>query len=73
MRGTLIKSAGTGKSAIGLKVTDSGLIEVATGTLDLTQAVSGKGAMKIDAGATLELDNKVAKTTTTFAGSGPWT
>ena len=69
--GTLIKTAGTGKSVVSLKVVDSGLIEVAAGTLDFTQAVTGKGALKIDASATLELDNTVAKTTTTtFAGSG---
>lgn len=69
--GTLIRSSGTGKSVIGVTVTDSGLIEVATGTLDFTQAITGKGGMKIDAGATLEIGNKASSTlTATFGGAG---
>ena len=69
--GTLIKTAGTGVAKISAKITDSGLIEDAAGTLNLAGAVSGKGAMKIDAGATLELANNAAKTlTVTFNGAG---
>jgi hypothetical protein len=36
-------------------ITNTGTIEVQSGSLDLTAAVSGTGALKIDAGATLEL------------------
>lgn len=69
--GTLIKSSGTGTSVVGLAITDTGLIEAASGTLDFTGAVKGKGSMKIDAGATLELDSTGASTlTATFAGAG---
>lgn len=68
--GVLIKSAGTGESVVGANITDSGLIEAATGTLDLTQALTGSGALKIDSGATLELDAAAAKTlTATFNGT----
>jgi hypothetical protein len=67
--GTLIKSAGTGVSVVGVKLTDNGLVEAASGTLDMTQVLAGKGALKIDAGATLELGANVAKTVT-FAGAG---
>ena len=59
--GTLIKSAGTGVSNIGAKITDNGLVEVASGTLELTAAVAGTGTLKIDTGAALELDSAVAK------------
>ena len=70
--GTLIKTAGVGKSVVALKTADTGVIEVASGTLDFTQALSGKGGvMKIDAGATLELDNSAAKTLgVQFNGAG---
>ncbi len=69
--GTLIRSSGVGKSVIGVKVTDSGLIEVDTGTLDFSQALKGNGAMKIDAGATLEVGGSAASgLTATFNGVG---
>jgi len=58
--GKLIKSAGTGASVIAVKVTDTGTIEAASGTLDFTQAMSGTGSMSVDSGATLEADLTVA-------------
>ena len=69
--GTLVGSAGSGKAVVAVAVADSGLIEAAGGTLDLTQALTGAGAMRIDAGATLEVDGAANRPlTTTFAGSG---
>lgn len=67
--GSLIRSGATGVSTILLATTDTGIIEAAAGTLDLANAVSGNGALKIDAGAVLELDAAAAKgLTTTFNG-----
>jgi hypothetical protein len=69
--GTLIKSAGTGVSAVGVNVTDDGAVEAATGTLDFMAGVTGSGAMQVDAGATLEFNKAVANTlTATLAGAG---
>lgn len=67
--GTLIKSQAPGVSTISLVTTDSGLIEAAMGTLDFSAALTGTGALKIDAGAVLEADSSVASTlTATFNG-----
>jgi fibronectin-binding autotransporter adhesin len=60
--GLLIKNGGTGASKIAVGIVDDGHIEAATGTLDLVQAVTGSGAMKVDAGATLEIDASAAST-----------
>jgi hypothetical protein len=83
--GTLIVGGGTftpsaltnsgvisGNGAIGVAVANSGIIEAATGTLDLTQANTGSGTMKIDAGATLKVEGAAASTLTVrfFAGAG---
>jgi hypothetical protein len=69
--GAVVGSAGGGTAVVGVAVTDGGLIEASAGTLDLSQALIGSGAMKIDAGATLEVDGAAARPlTTTFAGSG---
>jgi hypothetical protein len=69
--GTLLKASGSGVSIVAVKVVDSGQIEAGTGTLDFTQALTGKGGMKIDAGATLEVANTAASTlTATFNGAG---
>ena len=54
--GLLIKSGGTGTSKIGVKTTDTGAIEAASGTLDFTKAITGGGTMAVDTGATLEVD-----------------
>jgi hypothetical protein len=49
---------------------DKGVIEAAAATLDLTVAVTGTGVMKVDAGATLEVDaGAVSTLTTTFNGA----
>jgi hypothetical protein len=69
--GTLIRSGATGVSTILLATTDTGIIEAAAGTLDLANAVSGNGALKIDGGAVLEVDAAAAKgLTATFSGIG---
>ncbi len=68
--GTLIKSGATGTSVINLITTDTGLIEVAAGTLDISNKLSGTGVLKIDAGTTLEVDTTIASTlTATFNGA----
>jgi hypothetical protein len=67
--GTLILGGGTfapsaltnsgvisGGGVVGVAIANSGIIEAATGTLDLAQAITGSGTLKIDAGATLEVD-----------------
>jgi hypothetical protein len=72
--GALTQAAGstlTGFGVVTASVTDGGLIEATGGTLDLTRALTGAGALDIDAGATLEADAGAAKTlTATFAGTG---
>jgi hypothetical protein len=69
--GALTGAGGKQNALIAVVVTDTGLIEADAGTLDLSEAVAGAGAMKIDAGATLEADGAAARPlTTTFAGSG---
>ncbi len=68
--GTLIKSVKSGLSVVGLATTETGLIEVAAGTLDFQQSIAGTGGLRIDAGATLEVDSSVAKTVSlTFNGA----
>ena len=69
--GTLIKSGATGTSVINLATADNGLIEAGVGTLDFSNKLTGSGALKIDTGATLEVDSTAASTlTVTFNGSG---
>ncbi len=53
--GTLAKTGGSGVSRIDLKVTNTGTISVAGGTLKFTSAVSGAGAATID-GGTLDFE-----------------
>jgi hypothetical protein len=68
--GLLIASAGTGTSVVGVSVADAGVIEVASGTLDFTHAITGSGSLAIDAGATLQLGFSASSSlTTTFKGS----
>ena len=62
--GTLAKTAGTGTSTIAVAVFDSGVIQAAIGTLDLTNAVSGTGTMTVGANAALELTSSAASTLT---------
>jgi hypothetical protein len=69
--GTLIKSAGSATSTVGVSVTDTGLIEVVSGSLDFTQALGGKGALNIDSGATLGASESVGHAlTVSFNGGG---
>jgi len=60
-RGLLIKSGGSGRSVIGVRVYDgaSGQIEAGSGTLDLTRAVTGTGGIFVEAGATLAVQGFV--------------
>jgi hypothetical protein len=68
--GTLIKSGASGTSTIALATVDTGAIEAAAGTLDLTNALSGAGGLRIDSGAALEVDGTAAKSlTATFNGA----
>ncbi len=60
--GLLIKSGGTGTSVVGVRIADTGSIEAASGTLDLTQAITGGGTLRVDAGATLEVGFSAAAT-----------
>ena len=69
--GTLVKSGATGTSVINLSTADNGLIEAGAGTLDFSSKLSGSGTLKIDTGATLEVDSNAASTlTVNFNGSG---
>lgn len=69
--GLLIKAGGAGVSVIGVIVINSGTIEAASGTLDLTQPTTGGGAISVDPGATLETDGYVgADLAITFNGGG---
>ena len=60
--GTLAKTAGTGTSTIAVAVFDSGAIQAASGTLDLTNVVSGTGTMTVDANAALKFTSSAAST-----------
>lgn len=53
--GLLRKSAGSSISTVRVALTNTGTVEVASGTLDLAAAVGGTGQLKIDNGAALEL------------------
>jgi hypothetical protein len=67
--GALIKSGATGTSIVNLATTDTGVIEAAAGTLDMAGKLAGTGVLKIDTGATLEVDTTAASTlTATFDG-----
>ncbi len=68
--GLLEKTAGKGVGTIGLAIANKKTITVASGTLDLKGAVTGKGTMGITGGATLKLDGTVAATQTVAFGAG---
>ena len=69
--GLLIRNAGAGTSTVYVTTLDNGMIEAAAGTLDFTRALSGTGAMKIDAAATLEADSGAASSlSVAFNGAG---
>ena len=60
--GLLIKTTATGTAKIAVAISDAGTIEAASGTLDLSQAISGSGTMTVDASATLELGSSAVST-----------
>ena len=73
--GTIVKSAGSGLGRIEVAITNDGsalgVVEAASGSLELAGDVSGRMSMKADAGATLILDKAAAAGTAfTFAGAG---
>ena len=70
-QGLLEKTGGTGTSMIGVAIVNRGTIAVASGTLDLTGAITQTGTLAIQGGATLELDGSVVSLqTVAFSGSG---
>jgi hypothetical protein len=69
--GLFEKTGETGVSTIVPNVTNSGTIEVTSGTLDFGGEISGTGSDIVSGAATLELDAKVvAGQTISFTGSG---
>jgi hypothetical protein len=65
-----LQSSGTSEVSGLSGIVNSGTIEVQSGSLKLDTSVSGVGALKIDAGATLELSSAVAAgQTVTFTGT----
>ncbi|MGI9169892.1 MAG: hypothetical protein ACR2FH_06910, partial [Caulobacteraceae bacterium] len=68
--GTLEKT-GAGAAAIGVKVTDTGAVAAAGGTLDFTKAIGGDGTLAVDSGAILEVGlSAAASLAMTFSGGG---
>ena len=67
--GAFVKTGGAGKSVVSLNFNNTGAVEVMTGALDFTGAVTGAGMMKIDAGTILELGACVAAGTFNFAAA----
>jgi hypothetical protein len=66
--GQLIKSGGS-VSTISSALANGGLVEVAAGRLVVTGDVSGRGALQIDAGQTLEIEGAVgSQQTVAFSG-----
>jgi hypothetical protein len=59
--GLLEKTAGTGDSTIAVVVTNDGAVEVASGTLEFQNAVSGAGMFTLEPGTVLQFDTTVAK------------
>jgi hypothetical protein len=74
--GLFEKTGGTGASAIAPAVTNTGTIEVTSGTLDFMRAVTGTGTDTIWGASTLEFDAAVSSSTTVgdqnigFTGGG---
>ena len=67
--GGTLKDIATSATIAG-SLTDNGTIEAAGGTLEIASTVSGTGTLKIDAGATLQLDHADALGVTFAASSG---
>ncbi len=69
--GILEKTGGSGASVIGVALVNRGVVEAASGTLDLANAIAGTGRLKIESGATIEAGGAVsAGQTATFTGGG---
>jgi hypothetical protein len=70
VEGLVRKGHGAGTTAVDLAVTDDGLIETGSGTLDLRQAITGTGDLRIGAASGLEVAGAAAAgLTVTFAGA----
>ena len=66
--GTLIRTGiGTSTIASGIAITNIGTIEAASGTL-VVGTLTGAGALRIDAGATLEIGSATTSQAVTFTG-----
>jgi hypothetical protein len=68
-QGLVAKTAGS-LSKIAISITNTGIIEVASGTLDLQRTVTGKGTLKIDAGKVLQADASVSQSQTVDFNGG---
>lgn len=69
--GLMLKDLGRRTATVGLAVTDNGMIQAGAGTLDLSGTLGGTGAMEIDTGASLRVDQAAAASLTlSFSGSG---
>ncbi len=69
--GLLIKDSAPAESIVAVPIIDYGVIEAAAGRLDLSQSIAGSGALRIDAGAVLEIDAAASGLlTASFAGAG---
>jgi hypothetical protein len=68
--GILEKTGGSGDSVIAPNITNTGLIVVTSGELELGGSLSGAGSLQASAGATLQVDGAVAASQTFSYGSG---
>ena len=70
--GLIAKTGGTGISIIGVGFTNTGTVEVASGTLKLGGGVGGSGRLQVEAAGTLELHSGAVagNNTIAFAGVG---
>jgi hypothetical protein len=69
--GLFEQTGGTGTSTIAPAVTNTGTLEITSGALDFTGAVTGKGTDLISGASTLEFDSTVAAgQTLSFTGGG---
>ena len=67
----LIKVSNSGNQLLNETVTNTGNIEIASGTLSITGSVLGNGSIHVDAGTLLDLNATVAATQTiVFDGAG---
>jgi hypothetical protein len=68
--GTIAKTGGTGDDIVSIGITNTGLIDAASGTLTLTGAIGNFGVERIEAGSTLELGLAIGSGQT-IAFNGP--